>query len=188
MLNPQKFIKYQNELEEKYKYIQFIEATNVENKITAELLEFQKKFFECFKIKIERAKTKDAILNLIIELRYYLNLPINRKNKINELSQFSKQIQEIANILINKAIQVKLITNISNQENVNLFILKELFNTKIIDLESVNIEITKENEKLYLQMFDENIFDEKIDLGEINLFDLKQFNIKLNKTIKIFNI
>ena len=188
MLNPQKFIKYQNELEERYKYIQFIETTNVDNKITAELLELQKIFLDCYKIKTEKANTKEEIMNLIIELRYYLNLPINRKNKINELNQFFNQIQEIIKILINKAIQMKVLTNISSQENVSLFILKELFNTKIINLESINIEITQENEKLYLQMFDENVFDTKIDLGEVFLFDLKQFNIKLNKTVKIFNI
>lgn len=187
ILNPQKFIKYQNELEEKYKYIQYIETTNVENKIIAELFYFQNKFLDCFKIKIENVKIKEELLNIIIELRYYLNIPVNSKNKIKDLSQIGSYTEEIIKMLINKAIQQKVLTNISNQENVNYMIIKEIFNTKIINLESINIELTKENERLYLQMFDENVFDEKIDLGEIKLFNLKQFNVKLNKTIKIFN-
>ncbi|MBR0490459.1 MAG: hypothetical protein IJJ82_00225 [Clostridia bacterium] len=188
MLNPQKFIKYKNELEEKYKYIQYIEATNVEKKITAELLNFQNEFLECYKIKIEKAKTKEELLNNIIELRYYLNIPLTRENKIFELNQLASKIQEITQNLVNKGIQEKVLVNISNQKGLNYYILKEIFKTKIINLESVNIELTKENERLYLQIFDENIFDEKVDLGDIKQFDPKQFNIKLNKTIKVFNI
>lgn len=188
MLNPQKFIKYKNELEEKYKYIQYIEATNIEKKITAELLNFQNEFLECYKIKIEKAKTKEELLNNIIELRYYLNTPLTRENKIIELNQLASKIQEITQILVNKGIQEKVLVNISNQKGLNYYILKEIFKTKIINLESVNIELTKENERLYLQIFDENIFDEKVDLGDIKQFDPKQFNIKLNKTIKVFNI
>ena len=188
MLNPQKFIKYKNELEEKYKYIQYIEATNVEKKITAELLNFQNKFLECYKIKIEKAKTKEELLNNIIELRYYLNTPLTRENKIIELNQLASKIQEITQILVNKAIEAKVLVNISNQKGLNYYILKEIFKTKIINLESINIELTKENERLYLQIFDENIFDEKVDLGDIKQFEPKQFNIKLNKTIKVFNI
>ena len=188
MLNPQKFIKYKNELEAKYKYIQYIEATNIEKKITAELLNFQNEFLECYKIKIEKAKTKEELLNNIIELRYYLNTPLTRENKIIELNQLASKIQEITQILVNKGIQEKVLVNISNQKGLNYYILKEIFKTKIINLESVNIELTKENERLYLQIFDENIFDEKVDLGDIKQFDPKQFNIKLNKTIKVFNI
>jgi len=188
LLNPQKFIKYQKELEEKYKYIQYIEATNIEEKIKVLIFEFQKIFLECLKIKIEKANTEEEILNNIIELRYYLNIPITRKNKIIELNQLSSQIQEIAQILISKGIQEKELVNISSQKGLNFYILKEIFKTKIIVLEGINIELTKENERLYLQIFDENVFEEKVDLGDIRQFDLKQFNIKFNKTIKIFNL
>ena len=188
MLNPQKFMKYQKELEEKYKYIQYIETTNIEKKIAAELLEFQKRFLECYKIKVEKIKTKEEIINCIIELRYYLNVPLTRKNRIIELNLLATQIQDVAQLLINKAIQEKTLVNISNQNGLNFYILKEIFKTKIIDLEGINIELTQENQRLYLQIFDEKVFDEKIDLGDIRQFDLKQLNIKLNKTIKVFNL
>ena len=187
MLNPQKFIKYKNELEEKYKYIQYIETTSVEKKIIAELLELQKIFLDSYKIKIENTNDKEEILELITEFRYYLNIPIKKDTRVNQLSQISRKINDIIKILIDKAINVKLIINISEDNNVNHLILSEIFTSKIMNIESINIEIIKEKERIFLQIYDENVFDEKIDLGKIESFDVKKFNIKFNKIIKIFN-
>ena len=187
MLNPQKFIKYKNELEEKYKYIQYIETTSVEKKIIAELLELQKIFLDSYKIKIENTNDKEEILELITEFRYYLNIPIKKDTRVNQLSQISCKINDIIKILIDKAINVKLIINISEDNNVNHLILSEIFTSKIMNIESINIEIIKEKERIFLQIYDENVFDEKIDLGKIESFDVKKFNIKFNKIIKIFN-
>ena len=186
MLNPQKFIKYQNELEQKYKYIQYIETNNVDNKITAEVLNFQELFLECYKIKAVRANTKEEIINLITEFRYYLNIPINKTKKINEVNHFNALIQEISKLIINKAIKEKVLINISKDEAINYLIYKELFNTKIINLQNINVEMIKENDALNLQIYDENIFDNKIEVGKLATLDFSTILIRFNKLIKIF--
>lgn len=186
MLNPQKFVKYKKELEDKYMYLQYVDDKNLENKIVAQLLNLQSDFLECYKIKVKKAKTKEEIINLLIEYRYYLNLPFNRTKKISQVNQLNIKIEEITKLLINRAVDLKVLINVANNKDINYLILKELFYTKIITLQDININITKENNRLFLQMFDENIFDEKIELGDINSFDIKQFLVKLNKNIKLF--
>ena len=66
-------------------------------------------------------------------------------------------------------------------------ILKNIFSLRIMELEELYMKITKEKDKFYLQLFDENIFEEKIELLEMQSLDKKDLDIKLNKKIKIFN-
>ena len=188
MLNPQKFIKYKKSLEEKYQYLQYLEESNVENKIPAQMLAFQDIFLDCYKLKIKKAKTQEEIVNLLIELRYYLNIPFNRNKRINQLPQFNEKIQDVIKQLINKSIKSKVLVNLSTNQEVNYLVLKEIFNSKIINLQIINIDFTKENGKLFLKMFDENVFDEQIDLGDLNTFNMKDFLVKFNKNIKLFVI
>ena len=46
-------------------------------------------------------------------------------------------------------------------------------------------DVIKEKEKYYIQLFDENIFEEKVEIEDIE--NKKDFEVKLNKKIKIFN-
>lgn len=184
MLNPQKFIKYEKKLEEKYKYMKLIDTEDLEKNIKSEIIEFQKLFLECYNIKISKASTKQDISMLIAEFRYYLNIPFNKKN-IEKTRNLVKEIEDLSKCLINKAIQQKILIKISNNENLNYNILKNIFYTKIINLENINIKITNEEQKIFLQMFDENVFDEKMEIEDINSVN-NDLLIKKNKNIKIF--
>mgnify|MGYP000190965514 CR=1 FL=1 len=54
----------------------------------------------------------------------------------------------------------------------------------VINNYKVNVE--KENEKYYIQLFDENIFEEKVEIGNIEEINLNDINAKLNKSTKVF--
>lgn len=58
---------------------------------------------------------------------------------------------------------------------------------RVINLENLYIKIIKEEENYYVQLFDENVFEEKVPIEIIGLLDKKDFTFKLNKKIKIFN-
>ena len=57
-------------------------------------------------------------------------------------------------------------------------ILKNIFKTRIIKLEEAYLKITKEKDQYFVQIFDENIFEEKVKIQKP-----KDLNIKLNKKI-----
>jgi len=58
---------------------------------------------------------------------------------------------------------------------------------RVINLEDLYIKVIKEMENYYIQLFDENVFEEKIPIEMIGLLDKKDFAFKLNKKIKVFN-
>ncbi|MBR0350869.1 MAG: hypothetical protein IJH76_03510 [Clostridia bacterium] len=187
LLNPQKFIKYEKELEDRYKFIKYIESSNLEKDLKKEIIKFEIILLICFKQKIKNVQTVDELIRLIIQYRYYLNIPIDKKQKVSEEKALQSEICEIQKMLINKAIKAKIIVQVSTNEEMNFSVLKEIFNSKIINIRNINIELKKEEEKVYLQIFDEEIFDAKIDLGTLSNIDTKSLKIRFNKEIKLFN-
>ena len=89
--------------------------------------------------------------------------------------------------LLEKAHILKIIDRFSKEQEVDYQILKNIFNIRIINLEDLYIKIIKEKEKYYIQLFDENIFEEKAELENIGKMNKKDLSIKMNKKIKIFN-
>ncbi len=71
ILNPQKFIQYKEDLENKYNYLKIVGTKDINQEINNELLKLQKSFLDCLEIKIDKSKEKKAKL-----LIYYINLDI----------------------------------------------------------------------------------------------------------------
>ena len=138
----------------------------------------------CYETKLEKANTKQELIKLIYEFRYYCLIPVTKKILINEIREISADIEQVEKLLIQKAHRLKVIDTFSETEQIDYQILKNIFNIRVINLEDLYIKVTKEKEKYYIQLFDENIFEEKIELKNVNN---KDFNFKINKKIKIFN-
>ena len=181
----QKEYLYQNVLEEKYKYLKLIDTENIEKDIDDTKEKIQKLFLDMIKIRIKNCQTKQSIENLVFELRYYLLLPYRYENNSfasNILNQENLQnkIIEVEKLLIKKAIDLKYIQKFSNNDYTNFEILKNIFNNRIINLNDSYMKITKEKDKYFIQIFDENIFEEKIEIQKP-----KDLEIKLNKKTEI---
>lgn len=88
-------------------------------------------------------------------------------------------------MLLKKAHELKVIDTFGKQQDIDYQILKNIFYVRVINLEDLYIKIIKEKEKYYIQLFDENIFEEKVEIEDIE--NKKDFEVKLNKKIKMFN-
>lgn len=181
LINPQNFIKYKKEIEEKYKYLKILDSENIEKELDKFKIQLQKIFLGMIKININKAEIKQEIEKIIYNFRYYLLLPYDYENTIQEIEKLQKQISEVRALLIDKAIDLKVIQRISNNKDTNYEILKNIFNVRIIKLEDAYLKITKEKDKYFVQIFDENIFEEKIEITKP-----KDLEIKLNKKIPIW--
>ena len=180
IINPHKFVKYKKELEEKNKYLKMLDIENKEEELEKLKIKLQKIFLDIMKININKAQTKQEIENIIYNFRYYLLLPYDNKESIQNVKKLEKSIKEITELIIDKAIELKAMQKISNDKNTNYSILKNLFNVRIIKLEDAYLKISKEKEVYCLQIFDENIFEDKIEISKP-----KDLEIKLNKKISI---
>ena len=100
-------------------------------------------------------------------------MPFNLQKSIKDVEELQKSILKVEKKLVEKAIQKKVISNVPFD------IMRHLFKTRIIILEDLYYKITTKSEKYYVQIFDENISEEKFEIKSIE-------NTKLNKKIKIF--
>ena len=186
ILNPQKFIQYKEDLENKYNYLKIVGTKDINQEINNELLKLQKSFLDCLEIKIDKSKEKNEIVNLLYQFRYYLMIPIDENDKILESKDLKNRLKKVSKKLVQKSIEQKVIFNFSKNEDLNYDIIKNVFETRIISLEDLYIKIVKENKKYYIQLFDENIFEEKVEIGNIEEINLNDINVKLNKSTKVF--
>lgn len=93
------------------------------------------------------------------------------------------QLGEILTLLLQKAFLYEVVEKFSKEDKQNEEILKQLFLTKIIDMENIYFKIRKKEEKFVLAIYDTNILENEISLeGNFTKEDLL---VKLNKNIKV---
>lgn len=187
LLNPKKFVAYKKEMEQKYKYLKLVDTENLEKEIEHSIIKLQKIFLRCYKQKIEKIENKIDLMNSIYEFRYYNLLPFNYEIDINKVKPIEKELKETRRLLLDKAQELKVMIVTSKNKEIDEEILKNIFNIRMITLEDIYIKLTKEKEKIYIQLFDEDAFEEKIELKGLEKINKKDLEIKLNKKIKVFN-
>ena len=181
LLTPLNFIKYKNEIESKYNCLKVLAAEDIEKELDKYKIKLQNIFLNMMKININKAETKQEIEKVIYNFRYYLLLPYDYENTIQDIEKLQSQIDEVRTVLIDKAIDLKAIQRMSTDKETNYEILKNIFNVRIIKLEDAYLKITKEKDKYFVQIFDENVFEEKIEISKP-----KDLEIKLNKKVSIW--
>ncbi|MCI8383509.1 MAG: hypothetical protein HFJ33_01295 [Clostridia bacterium] len=187
LLNPQKFVAFKKELEIKEKYLKFLEIQNLDEEIEKSVLCLQKVFLACYQRKIEKIVTKQDMMKMIYEFRYYCLLPFCQEKSMSQVEEIEQQIQEVEMRLIKKAQEFKLMNVFSNETEIDYQILKSIFRIRVINLENLYIKVIKEKENYFVQIFDEDIFEEKIEMEIRGNENKKELLFKLNKKIKIFN-
>ena len=129
--------------------------------------------------------TKEEIMSLMYNLRYYIFLPFDENQDIFDKKEIKKELFQIIEKLLEKAIDFKIITAISEDRIENIKLLQYIFKTRIISMEEIYISIKKENNVYFIEFSEnnENSYEEKF---QINSLSKEMINIKLNKRIKVF--
>ena len=112
-------------------------------------------------------------------------LPYNIDEHIYEEKSLNQKIHEIRILLINKAVKNKVIISFLENQELNYELIKNIFQVRIINLEELSIKLVKDKETLFIQIFDEKAFDQKIKLNIQNL-DKKDLRVRINKKVKLF--
>ena len=121
----------------------------------------------------------------IYEFRYYCLLPFDDRLLIHQVEELKLHVMELEKGLIEKAHQLKLIETYAKE--IDYEILKNIFSIRVINLEDLYIKVIKEKENYYVQLFDEEVFEEKIPIESLENRNKKEISFKLNKKMKIFN-
>lgn len=179
IMMPKNFLELKKNIEKKDEYFKDIEDFNFQK----ELINLQKQIIKCMYLDISKIKEKTELIEYIYIFRYYVNLPITNEKNIYQTKELKKYLKKLMKELIDKSEELKIINQISKDNEKNYSITENLFLSKIIELGNINLKPTKEEEKFYITVYDEEIEDSKIKLKDIEKKDLK---IKLNKKTKLF--
>ncbi len=157
--NPNEYIKIKDDLE--YEIKLYEEKTDISK--------LQNAFLECFEKKILNTIDKKKILDLIYETRY-----------LNFIPNCKMDLRKIEKILITKAIKCNIIGPVSNNEDLDYRILKGLFDSQAISLETLYIQLSSKNNEINVEIFDGNIPERAY-----NVILPEGSNIEIRKTKKI---
>lgn len=182
-MEPKEFVKIKKELEEKFNFFQEIgieEQKRIEEE--KQINNLQLCFLDCFMEKIQKAQNKNDIKSLLYELRYYEQIPY-QENTVANLENLQEKIEQIERKLIKKACIEKILTTLSEQENLNKRILENQFQSKIINLENTIYILKYHKGILKIEIYDTNIEEE---VKEIQILEKVELTVKLNKKIKVW--
>ncbi len=188
LLNPQKFTEYKQELESKEKYLKLLESDNIQKDINSIKKQIQKLFLKNFETKIEKAESKQELIKLIYEFRYYSMIPYSYEELIKDTKELEKDLEKIAKKLLDKSHKLKVIEKFSKQEEIDYILLKNIFLVRSINLEEIAIKLCKEKDKYYIQIFDDKAFEDKIELEDTSNMNKKDLLIRFNKKVKVLKV
>ena len=161
--------------------IEIYPEESIDKQIETIAIKLQKDIIQCLLKDIKKIDSKEELINYIYMFRYYNLLPFSKEENICDIEELRDSLDELALLIFNKAIEMKLIVKIceENVESINL--IKKILITRIISLEDIYIKVSCHDKSKILTIFDEDIEDSKIILNQN-----EKTMIKLNKKIKLF--
>ena len=97
---------------------------------------------------------------------------------MKDIEALNPKFEEIIKLIIKKAQELKIWDNFSEDKDLTYTILREIFDTKMISLQNLNIQCSYQNKVLTVEYYDDTIIEitKKIDID----------NVKIKKKIKLF--
>ena len=183
LMKPMNYVKTKFELKKEFDLLNEIDLSeNIEQQKNHILIELQKNFLKAIQEKIGKIEAKKIIIDYIYLFRYYKLLYLNNDEQIKDIGEIKEQLLMAEKYLINRACNLKAITILSNNIEKNYEMISTILNSNIIDLDELNLEFKKKEEKITLNIYDDNMIDRTIEYKE--KIDL---NVKFNKRIRLFS-
>ena len=180
-MSPKAFLNKRENINKQMEILKVVDK-NQKEAVYNLIIELQKYIIKCFYKNVQKANTKQEILEFIYKYRYYCNIPISAKNNINEEEELKKYLEKLGIEIVKKAIEIKVIPQITEDVELNYKITRKILLSKIISLEDINIKITQNKENAILKVYDEEIEDAEMTVKK------EELKAKVNKKIKFVNL
>lgn len=173
---PKEYVEQKSKLEEETRFLESIQIDIYRN----DIVEICKEFLENVKniIKGINEENKNKLITWIYKIRYYRYIPISETESVRDLQELNNLFEEVIRLIIKKLQKFKIWDTFSENQELNYKILKEIFNTKIIYLQSINIQCRFENKVLIVEYYDDTVIDSSLEVH----ID----SVKIKKKFKLF--
>lgn len=149
------------------------------------LIENQQNFLHFVDKKLSKMKTRDEIIDVVYELRYYKTLRISKKISIKDIEVLNNQVDKIMKKAVTMLCKLGAIKIISMDINLNFEIIKYALDTKIIELEKIKLYFDEDEDGLLIRVFDKDII-EKQGRKKVKLTK-NTIDVRLRRKIKLFS-
>ena len=149
------------------------------------IIENQQNFLHFVDKRLSKMKTRDEIIDVLYELRYYKTLRISKKLAIKDIEVLNNQVDKIMKKAVTMLCKIGAIKIISMDINLNFEIIKYALDTKIIELEKIKLYFDEDAEGLLIRVFDKDII-EKQGRKKVKLTK-NTIDVKLRRKIKLFS-
>lgn len=176
LILPKEFVEQKSKLEEETKFLKDITELDKNNS----LIELATEFLEQIGNMVSKINedNKQKLIKLIYKIRYYRYIPINEEKYIKDIEALNEEFEKVIKAIIKKAQELKIWDIFSEDEELTYKILKEVFDTKMIYLQNLNIQCKYEDKILYVEYYDDTIIESSMKI-EIS-------SVKIKKKIKLF--
>ena len=182
LMKPMNYVKNKYNMQRKFDLLNKIDfSKNLEEQKYVAIINLQINFLKALQEKIGKQEIKKKIIEYIYIFRYYKLLYFTKETQIKDIEELKEHLEMAEKYLITRACNLKLINIFSHNIEKNYEIVSKILETKIIDLDEMNIEFTKQDGKIILNIFDDNMIDKSIEYDEN-----EDINIKQGKKIKLF--
>ena len=173
---PKEYVEQKSKLEEETRFLESIQIDIYRN----DIVEICKEFLENVKniIKGSNEENKNKLITWIYKIRYYRYIPISETESVRDLQELNDLFEEVIRLIIKKLQKFRIWDTFSENQELNYKILKEIFNTKIIYLQSINIQCRFENKVLIVEYYDDTVID--------NSLEVHIDSVKIKKKFKLF--
>ena len=179
LIDPKGYVARKEEIKNKQEFLDLLDLEEKEDKRQS-LANLCNLFLSCFQIKIAKAQTKQEITDYFYSLRYYYFLPFDRDGlRLKELEILKESFEHTIELLIEKAYKLNMLDVVTDDSIVNYKIIRNLFDSKMIDLNHTVIETKVEDGKLLAEYYDTNILESRCEIPS-------EKTVKLKKKVKLF--
>lgn len=179
LIDPKEYVERKEQIRKKVEFLNLldIEQKQDENETFIKLCFL---FLECFEIKIAKAQTRQELISYFYILRYYQFLTFDEQGtRLKDIEQLKANFEKVMNSLVEKTKRENIIEEVTDEPNVNYRIIRNIFDSKIIDLNHLVMETKVEEGKLFVEYYDANILENTCEV-------YSNKTIKLKKKTKLF--
>lgn len=180
VLKPINFISYKQEVKD------IIELYKDANNFESILIESQKCFLRFLYKKMSKMKTREELIDVIYQLRYYRKLKISKDSVIvDDYEEIELEFDRVLKKAITQLCKLGAMKILSMDINLNFEIIKYIIDTKIIKLEQIKVAFSQDFEGLIIKVYDKDIFEKqgrkRLDPNKASL------EVKTGHKIKLFS-
>lgn len=181
LLDAKNYVERRKEIENNLDLLKDVKSSRNKEKYKIEL---QKLFIECFEeniYKIHSVEQKKEAIALLHIIRYYKFIPFNNERFIKDVEELQDDIERIEGKLLYTLYEIKALNVITKDLETDVGIIKPIFETRIMDLSNVNIQVIKENGRIAVNVYDGDILEIEFTIQNLNRVEFKS-----KKKVKLF--